>query len=75
MKITVTYPGQLNTALDDRIRAAMRSIGATWYAQGSDHIHHIRDLAFEMERVPRDGRDPKTIPWQAGGEAESVEPE
>ena len=49
MRIKVTYPGPLNTELDEKIRKAMESIGAYRYAQGTSWITGIRDLAFDIE--------------------------
>ena len=47
LRIKVTYEGWLDANLDDEIRKKLESIGADWYAQGTDLRTGDRDLAFD----------------------------
>ena len=46
LKIKVTYENRINSEIDDEIRKKLESIGAEWYAQGTDLRTGDRDLAF-----------------------------
>ena len=51
MRIKITYEGQMNAEIDVKICKAMKSIGAKWYAQGTDltETPYIRDICFDLE--------------------------
>lgn len=49
LRIKVTYDGPLDMDLDDDIRAALKHVGADWYAQGTDMVTGARDLAFDWD--------------------------
>lgn len=49
MNITVEYKDKVNTALDERIKAAMEAMGAEWYAQGFNFHTRVRDIAFLLD--------------------------
>ncbi len=54
MLIKVEYDTKgegINEEVDAKIREAMNSIDAKWYAQGTDIITGMRDLAFDYEEV------------------------
>jgi len=51
-RVQIDYPGPLNVTLDKKIKKAMESIGAKWYAQGMNLETNVRDLAFELKNPP-----------------------
>jgi hypothetical protein len=48
IKVKVYYDGKLNSKLDKAITEKMKSIGCKWYAQGTDLVNGIRDIAFVL---------------------------
>jgi len=50
IKIKITYQGPLDIELDEKIQNLMESIGAKWYAQGTDLITGIRDICFDIDK-------------------------
>jgi len=49
IKIKVSYPAPLIEELDKKIEKLMKSIGADWYAQGTDLTTNIREILFDKE--------------------------
>lgn len=49
LRIKVTYKDPLDVDLDDEIRKQLESLGADWYAQGTDLVTGVRDLAFDWD--------------------------
>jgi len=56
MKIIVSYLAPRQTDLDDKIRDALKTVGIHWYAQGTNHIAGMRDIAFEYRDEDDDVR-------------------
>lgn len=49
VKIKVTYEGGISNERDQAIQKKLESIGAEWYAQGTDVRTGERDLCFDLE--------------------------
>ena len=47
-KIKVTYPSPVNKNVDEKIREQLASVGAHWYAQGTDLTTGLRDMCFDI---------------------------
>jgi len=48
-KIKITYPAPMDSEKDSTITKLMESIGAKWYAQGTNLIEKERDICFDLE--------------------------
>ena len=48
VKIEATYDGPLNDDVDKKIDELLSSIGAVWYAQGTDR-DGVRDIAYDLD--------------------------
>lgn len=49
VKVKVTYSGEIEPELDDRIITALESVGCRWYGQGMDmQPPHERDIVFDF---------------------------
>lgn len=49
VKIKVTYDGELDTEIDNKMHKIMEVIGAKWWAQGYDLVDNVRDIAYDLE--------------------------
>lgn len=60
LRVKITYETRLDTALDDEIRKQLESLGAEWYAQGTNLETGVRDLAFDWELEVAEGVEATT---------------
>ncbi len=49
IQIKVTYPGPLDIEVDKKITDALESIGAEWWAQGTNLMNQERDICFGLK--------------------------
>ena len=47
--LKIVYEGKLNTKLDEALKKCIEKFGYKWYAQGTNLMSGVRDIAFEKK--------------------------